>query len=75
VERAVPSQRTKVLGLGALGLTQVVIWLVSAFGLSGGAVSLLGVALPLLARSEVFILGLVYYLLGFLVYAVRGREA
>ncbi len=60
----------KVLGLGALGLTQVVIWLVSAFGLSRGAVNLLGVALPLLTRSEVFILGLVYYLLGFLVYAV-----
>ncbi len=60
----------KVLGLGALGLTQVVIWLVSAFGLSGGAVSLLGVALPLLTRPEVFVLGLVYYLLGFLVYAV-----
>ena len=60
----------KVLGLGALGLTQVVIWLVSAFGLSGGAVGLLGVALPLLTRPEVFILGLVYYLLGFLVYAV-----
>lgn len=60
----------KVLGLGALGLTQVVIWLVSAFGLSRGAVSLLGVALPLLTRSEVFVLGLVYYLLGFLVYAV-----
>ncbi|HAL62705.1 MAG TPA: hypothetical protein DCP08_09920 [Chloroflexi bacterium] len=60
----------KVLGLGALGLTQVVIWLVSAFGLSRGAVSLLGVSIPLLARPEVFALGLVYYLLGFLVYAV-----
>ncbi|MFB0546383.1 MAG: ABC transporter permease [Anaerolineae bacterium] len=60
----------KVLGLGALGFTQVVIWLVSAFGLSGGAVSLLGVTMPLLARPEVFVLGLVYYLLGFLVYAV-----
>lgn len=60
----------KVLGLGALGLTQVVIWLVSALGLSRGAVSLLGVSIPLLARPEVFALGLVYYLLGFLVYAV-----
>lgn len=60
----------KVLGLGALGLTQVVVWLASAFGLSGGAVGLLGVAAPLLARPEVFVLGLVYYLLGFLVYAV-----
>jgi ABC-2 type transport system permease protein len=60
----------KVLGLGALGLTQVVVWLISAFGLSGGAVSVLGVAAPLLARPEVFVLGLVYYMLGFLVYAV-----
>jgi ABC-2 type transport system permease protein len=60
----------KVLGLGALGLTQVVIWLLSTFFLSGGAVSMLGIALPLLTRPEVFILGLVYYILGFLVYAV-----
>jgi len=60
----------KVLGLGALGLTQMVVWLASALGLSGGAVSLLSVAVPLLARPEVFVLGLVYYLLGFLVYAV-----
>lgn len=60
----------KVLGLGALGLTQVMVWLASAAGLSGGAVSLLGVGIPLLARPGVFILGLVYYLAGFLVYAV-----
>ena len=60
----------KVLGLGVLGLTQVVVWLVSITGLSGGAEDLLGVAVPLLTRPEVFILGLVYYLLGFLVYAV-----
>jgi ABC-2 type transport system permease protein len=60
----------KVLGLGALGLTQVVIWLLSTFVLSGGAVSMLGIALPLLTRPEVFVLGLVYYILGFLVYAV-----
>ena len=60
----------KVLGLGALGLTQVVIWLLSTFFLSGGASSMLGIALPLLTRPEVFVLGLVYYILGFLVYAV-----
>ena len=60
----------KVLGLGALGLTQVIVWLVSAFGLSGGAVSLLGVVIPLLNRPEVFLLGLIYYLAGYLVYAV-----
>ncbi len=60
----------KVIGLGALGLTQVIIWLVSAVGLSGGAVGLLGVAIPLLARPEVFLLAVVYYILGFLIYAV-----
>ena len=60
----------KVLGLGALGLTQVMVWILSAFALSGGAAGLLGVVIPLLTRPEVFILGVVYYLLGFLVYAV-----
>jgi len=60
----------KVLGLGALGFTQVVVWLLSVFMLSGGAVGMLGVAIPLLTRPEVFVLGLVYYALGFLVYAV-----
>ncbi|NOZ29258.1 MAG: ABC transporter permease [Chloroflexi bacterium] len=60
----------KVIGLGALGLTQVIVWLSLTLGLSGGALTLLGVAVSLLSRPEVFILGLVYYLLGFLVYAV-----
>ncbi len=60
----------KVLGLGALGLTQVVIWLLSAAALSGGAMGLLGVAIPLLVRPQVLALGVVYYALGFLVYAV-----
>ncbi|HEY64797.1 MAG TPA: ABC transporter permease [Caldilineae bacterium] len=60
----------KVIGLGALGLTQVLIWLGAALGLGGGAVGLLGVAVTLLSRPEVFVLGLIYYLLGFLVYAV-----
>ncbi|MBX3053031.1 MAG: ABC transporter permease [Caldilineaceae bacterium] len=60
----------KVIGLGALGLTQVIVWVGSAFGLSGGIVALLGVAVPLFARPEVFLLAVVYYLLGFVVYAV-----
>lgn len=60
----------KVLGLGALGLTQIVIWMLSSVALSGGALGLLGVALPLLSRPHILILGLVYYVLGFLVYAV-----
>jgi len=60
----------KVLGLGALGLTQIVIWLGSSVALSGGTVGLLGFALPLLVRPQVLVLGVVYYILGFLVYAV-----
>ena len=60
----------KVIGLGALGLTQVIVWVGSSFALSGGIVALLGVAVPLFARPEVFLLAVVYYLLGFVVYAV-----
>jgi ABC-2 type transport system permease protein len=60
----------KVLGLGAVGLTQVAVWLLSTVALSGGALGLLGVAIPLLARPDVFVLAVIYYLLGFLVYAV-----
>jgi len=60
----------KVLGLGALGLTQIVIWLGSSVALSGGSAGLLGIALPFMVRPQVLILGVVYYVLGFLVYAV-----
>ena len=60
----------KVMGLGAVGLTQMAVWLASAGGLASGAVGLLGVAIPLLARPEVFVLAVLYYVLGFLVYAV-----
>lgn len=60
----------KVLGLGALGLTQVVVWLLSAVALSGGTVGLLGVAIPMLVKPQVLVLGVLYYALGFLVYAV-----
>ncbi|MFQ5460495.1 MAG: ABC transporter permease, partial [Anaerolineae bacterium] len=60
----------KVLGLGALGLTQVIVWLLSATVLSGGLVALLGVTVPLLTRPDVLVLSVVYYALGFLIYAV-----
>ena len=60
----------KVIGLGALGLTQILVWIASAAGLSGGLVVLAGIMLPLLVRVEVFGLALVYYILGFGVYAV-----
>jgi ABC-2 type transport system permease protein len=60
----------KVLGLGALGLTQIIIWLAAAAAFSGGALALLGVTIPLLARPDIFVLAVIYYLLGFLIYAV-----
>jgi len=60
----------KVLGLGALGLTQIAVWLMTAFALSGGMIGLLGVALPMLMRPQLFILSVVYYLLGYLIFAV-----
>jgi ABC-2 type transport system permease protein len=60
----------KVLGLGALGLTQIVIWLGSSVALSGGTLGMLGIALPLLVRPQLLVLGVVYYILGFLIYAV-----
>ncbi len=60
----------KVIGLGALGLTQVLVWIASSFALSGGMVGLLGVAIPLFTRPMVFLLAVVYYTLGFTVYAV-----
>lgn len=60
----------KVLGLGALGLTQIAVWIASASGLGGGLAVLAGIILPFFARPEVFALALVYYVLGFGVYAV-----
>lgn len=60
----------KVIGLGALGLTQILVWIASAAGLSGGLVVLAGIMLPLFMRVEVFGLALLYYILGFGVYAV-----
>ena len=60
----------KVLGLGALGLTQIFVWIASASGLGGGLAVLAGIVLPFFTRGEVFALALVYYILGFTVYAV-----
>jgi ABC-2 type transport system permease protein len=65
----------KVIGLGAVGLTQILIWLVSAWGLSGGAAALLALAVPLLVQPMVLILAVVYYLLGFTLYAVLMAAA
>jgi ABC-2 type transport system permease protein len=60
----------KIIGMGALGLTQVLIWILSAWALSGGAMALLTVAIPLVVNPKVMMLALVYYFLGFILYAV-----
>ena len=60
----------KVIGLGAVGLTQVVIWLVSAAGFSGGIVAVVAVAGAVVLPVRVMVLGVVYYLLGYTLYAI-----
>ncbi len=59
----------KILGMGALGLTQITVWLVTGAALGGGAWSLLGVAIPALMSGGLLALAVVYYLLGFMIYA------
>jgi ABC-2 type transport system permease protein len=68
--RPVELMTGKVVGLGALGLTQVLVWLLSAVGFSGGAVALLAIAGAAVIPMRVLILGVVYYLLGFTLYAI-----
>ncbi len=58
----------KVLGLAAVGLTQIAVWVLSGLALSGGSVVLLALAIPALPLSR-WLLALVYYLLGYLLYA------
>ncbi len=58
----------KVLGLGAVGLTQIAVWILSILGFTSGSIFLLAVsAFSLPAR--VLALAVVYYILGFTLYA------
>ncbi|MFQ6100916.1 MAG: ABC transporter permease [Anaerolineae bacterium] len=68
--RPVELMAGKVAGLGVLGLTQVLVWVGSAVGFSGGAVALLAVAGAVSIPMRVLILGVVYYLLGYTLYAI-----
>ncbi|MCC6187673.1 MAG: ABC transporter permease [Anaerolineales bacterium] len=64
----------KVLGLGALGLTQVLVWLGSAVLLSGGLAAVAaGVAVALSPR--VFALSALYFILGYLLYGTLMAAA
>lgn len=60
----------KVAGLGALGLTQVLVWVASVAGFSGGAVALLAVAGTAAIPMRVLVLEVIYYLLGYTLYAI-----
>ena len=61
----------KVLGLGAAGLIQVVVWLVSARYLADMASSTIGGMLSSLSISAEFLLvSLIYFILGYLLFAV-----
>ena len=68
--RPVELMAGKVLGLGVLGLTQVAIWLLSVVGFSGGAVALQVVAGAAVIPVRILVLGVVYYVLGFTLYAI-----
>jgi ABC-2 type transport system permease protein len=68
--RPVELMTGKVAGLGALGLTQVLVWMLSAVGLGGGAAALLAIAGAAVIPMRVLLLGVVYYVLGFSLYAI-----
>ena len=56
-------------GLGALGLTQVTVWLLSAFVLSGGLGAVVAGAI-LVSNPATLVLAAVYFLLGYLVFGI-----
>ncbi|MDD4873853.1 MAG: ABC transporter permease [Dehalococcoidales bacterium] len=61
----------KVLGLGAAGLVQIVIWLVSARYLANMASSSIGGVLSSLSiPTDFLIISLIYFILGYLLFAV-----
>ena len=59
----------KVVGLGAAGLTQVGIWLLSSLAISGGAMAVVVAFLPPIPWHR-WVLFVVYYVLGYVLYAV-----
>lgn len=60
----------KILGMGALGITQVLVWVVSSLGFGSGAVALLAATGAGQIPANVLILGIVFYVLGYLLYAI-----
>lgn len=59
----------KVIGLGALGLTQMLVWIASAVLLSGGLAAV-AVGLAVAVSPMTFALAAIYFVLGYLLYAI-----
>ena len=59
----------KVIGLGALGLTQVTVWLLSAFALSGGLGAVVAGAIIVMSPLT-FLLATLYFLLGYIIFGI-----
>jgi ABC-2 type transport system permease protein len=65
----------KILGLGALGLLQVLIWVGAGVGLAAGAVALFSMTGLMNISLTTVILALVYFLLGYLLFATMMASA
>ncbi len=64
----------KVIGLGALGLTQIGVWLLSGALLSGGLAALVAGAVLILNPTS-FLLAALYFLLGYVLYGTTMAAA
>jgi ABC-2 type transport system permease protein len=64
----------KVIGLGALGLTQVCIWLISTLALSGGLGAMVAGAVLVLNPGS-FVLAALYFVLGYLLFGTLMATA
>ena len=65
----------KIIGLGALGLTQILVWLGAGLALMAGAAALFALTGLLVISATTVILGLVYFLLGYLLFATMMASA
>jgi len=65
----------KILGLGALGLTQMLVWLGAGIALLSGAMALFAMSGLLVISASTVILGLIYFLLGYLLFATMMASA
>ena len=65
----------KILGLGALGLLQVLVWMGAGVALVSGAVALFSMAGLMSISLTTVVLGLVYFLLGYMLFATMMASA